>query len=640
MWVSGRGVPGFFDKEGGKIATRDMRHKEAGSQGFAAALPSSLSSLHFNIEPLARLVAGRVLARKPKGWHTMKPDINQFRAAFSANFDPNTLVNPRKNCAVLKGENAMIDIRANITRFSDDDSGNVTIFSVFMVVLILTITGASVDIMRFEAVRAKMQSTMDRAVLAAADLDQEQDPQAVVIDYMTKAGIEDVLGSVTVDQGLNYRTVTAQGTTDLNTIFLHMSGMDTLTAPALSAAEEKISNVEISVVLDVSGSMGGSRIENMRDAAAEFIDTVIQDTGEGSGLTTVSLVPYNATVNLGTTVAEYFTLSNVHNYSNCVTFDAGDFNTVAITPTEELERLGHFDRYSTNQSSTAISGPWCKTGNTSAVMVHSSDRTALKNHINSLNAGGNTAIDLGVKWGVALLDPAANPAVSEMATDGLVTTDAATRPAAYTDPEAIKFVVVMTDGENTTQYDLKSHHKYGMSDVWIDDRGTSSKSDDRFSVMVRDWSGTSNDRYYWVRYNGYSSSYKYRSSIDGGGNAERMSNADLFARFGTRAAAQKFLLQPYYDGYVSYDDYYDMYYASEAIVNGSMADARLEDICDAAKAKGIVVFAIGFEAPQGGQDAMLNCASSPSHYFDVDGVEITETFHAIARQINSLRLIQ
>lgn len=691
MWVSGRGVPGFFDKEGGKIATRDMRHKEAGSQGFAVSLPSSLSSLHFNIEPLARLVAGRVLARKPKGWHTMKPDINQFRAAFSANFDPNTLVNPRKNCAVLKGENAMIDIRANITRFSDDDSGNVTIFSVFMVVLILTITGASVDIMRFEAVRAKMQSTMDRAVLAAADLDQEQDPQAVVIDYMTKAGIEDVLGSVTVDQGLNYRTVTAQGTTDLNTIFLHMSGMDTLTAPALSSAEEKISNVEISVVLDVSGSMGGSRIENMRAAAAEFIDTVIQDTGEGSGLTTVSLVPYNATVNLGDTVSEYFTLTSLfgsdpngnqnngwgngdqdapggslcHNnaenydegqasasctsdtatpppaaYSSCVSFEASDFKSVSISPDQMLTRLGHFDRYSTNTSSTSIGSPWCKTGNTSAIMVHSADRTALKAHINSLNAGGNTAIDLGMKWGVALLDSATRPAVAQMATDGHVPTEASSRPAAYDDPEAIKFVVVMTDGENTTQYDLKSKYKYGWSSIWVDDRGTSSKSDDRYSVRVVDNKGDTNDLYYWVRYDGYSHSYKYRSQPDGGSNAVPMYNAELFSRFGTRAAAQKFFVTPYYDGYVSYDEYYDLYYASQATVDGNMADDRLDDICSAAKEEGIVVFTIGFEAPTRGQQAMKSCASSEAHYFDVDGVEITETFHAIARQINSLRLIQ
>lgn len=522
---------------------------------------------------------------------------------------------------------------AFITRFSQHEDGNVTIFSVFMLVLILMITGASVDIMRFEATRAKMQGTLDRAVLAAADLDQEQDPTAVVNDYMAKAGLSDVLADVDVDQGLNYRTVTASGSADMNMIFLHMSGIDTLTVPGLSVAEEKISDVEISMVLDISGSMGGTRIDNMQAAAKEFVETVIQDEND-AGLTTVSLIPYNATVNLGSTLANYWNLSDQHNYSNCATFPASAFNTVAINPSAEIERLGHFDRYSTSESSSAISSPWCKTGNQGAMMVHSSDVDALKTHINSLTAGGNTAIDLGMKWGVALLDPATNPAVIALAADDIVEDNAADRPTSYDDPEAIKFVVVMTDGENTTQYDLKSQYKYGMSDVWIDDRGTSNTSDDRFSLKVQ------NDVYFWQRYEGSSWSYRYRSYPDGNGNAERMSYADLFARFGTKAVAKKMYEKPYYDGYVSNTKYNDIYYASTAIVNGSAADERLSDICSAAKQAGVVVFAIGFEAPTGGQEAMQDCASSSSHYFDVEGVEITETFHAIARQINSLRLIQ
>lgn len=571
-------------------------------------------------------------------------------------------------------------------RFAEQEDGNVTIFSVFMLVLILTITGASVDIMRFEATRAKMQGTLDRAVLAAADLDQEQDPTAVVNDYMAKAGLADVLADVQVDQGINYRTVSASGRVNMDTIFLHMSGFDTLTAPADSTAEEKVSNVEISLVLDVSGSMGGTRIENMRNAAAEFVDTVIQSSSTDTGLTTVSVVPYNATVNLGDTVGDYFNLYNLyatrnqnngwgngdqdapgnslcHNnaenydegqasaacetgsepivhYSSCPTFEASDFRSVAVSPSQVLGRLAHFDLYSTNQYSTSISNPWCKTGNTSAVMAHSADATALKNHINSLNAGGNTAIDLGVKWGVAMLDPAMRPAIAEMANDGLVVPDAAARPAAYDDPEAIKFVVVMTDGENTTQYDLKEHHKYGFSKVYVDDRGTSDKSDDRYSVKVHDKPGDDDDVYYWVRYRDGYYSQRYRNYPDGGSSAKKIANVELFERFGTKAAGKKFLEKPYYDGWVTYSEYVDMYYAYEATVDGNEADNRLDDICDAAKDEGIVIFTVGFEAPSGGQAAMRNCASSDAHYFDVEGVEITETFHAIARQINSLRLIQ
>jgi hypothetical protein len=66
----------------------------------------------------------------------------------------------------------------------------------------------------------------------------------------------------------------------------------------------------------------------------------------------------------------------------------------------------------------------------------------------------------------------------------------------------------------------------------------------------------------------------------------------------------------------------------------------LSNICAAARAKNIVIWSIGFEVSNHGANVMRDCASSPSHFFRVEGVEITEAFSAIARQINQLRLTQ
>lgn len=119
-----------------------------------------------------------------------------------------------------------------------------------------------------------------------------------------------------------------------------------------------------------------------------------------------------------------------------------------------------------------------------------------------------------------------------------------------------------------------------------------------------------------------------------------MTNAEVFARWGTRAFGQKFFRRPYYDGWVSYNQYYNAYYAYVPIVSGEQADARLSTICGAARDADITVFAIGFEAPDEGQAAMRDCASSPAHYFPVEGLEISDAFQAIARTINQLRLTQ
>jgi hypothetical protein len=66
----------------------------------------------------------------------------------------------------------------------------------------------------------------------------------------------------------------------------------------------------------------------------------------------------------------------------------------------------------------------------------------------------------------------------------------------------------------------------------------------------------------------------------------------------------------------------------------------LSNICQAAKDEHIVIWSIGFEVTDHGANVMQDCASSPSHFFRVEGVEISEAFEAIARQINQLRLTQ
>ncbi|MGP6087480.1 pilus assembly protein TadG-related protein [Antarctobacter jejuensis] len=189
--------------------------------------------------------------------------------------------------------------------FAKDEDGNVTIFSVYMILLILLVSGAAVDIMRFEATRAQLQTTMDRAVLAAADLDQVQTSDAVVRDYLEKSGMNHVLLGTEVTSGLNHRTVKAWGESDMATLFLKMSGYDNLTPPAISVAEEKISNVEISLVLDISGSMRfNDRMVKLKPAAQAFVSKVMAENTDS--VTTLNLVPFAGQVNPGDILFDYF----------------------------------------------------------------------------------------------------------------------------------------------------------------------------------------------------------------------------------------------------------------------------------------------------------------------------------------------
>jgi len=528
----------------------------------------------------------------------------------------------------------------HVRRFRGDEDGSMVIFSLFVFLLMVMVGGIAVDTMRAEMRRTELQSTIDRAILAAADLDQTRPPAEVVNDYFEKAGMSAYLGNVTVTQGLNFKTVTATGSYPLDTFFMRMSGVDTINVPGRGTAEERVTDVEISLVLDISGSMGwNNKIANLRTAARDFVDTVVKDSDDG--LTTISIVPYNATVNLGSVLSQYYTLSDEHDYSRCAIFPDAAFFDTTISRTDELERLGHFDLNSQDQDSTEIPNPWCPDTDYGSILVHSHNTSTLKSHINGLGASGNTAIDLGMKWGVALLDPSASTLITDMIADGRVSGEAASRPAAYTNIDTLKVVVLMTDGENTTQFDLRDSRKSGYSNIFVDRRGDSDPSNDRFSVRIRDNSGTANDVYYLPRYEGWSWSWRYQNEPDGGlSNVERMTFPEVFARWGTAAYALEFYRRPYLDGWVSYNTYYWEWYSWGSIVGPDDADDRLEDICSEARNAGITIFTIGFEAPQRGLAAMSDCASSPNHYFDVEGTEISEAFSAIASQINQLRLTQ
>ena len=140
--------------------------------------------------------------------------------------------------------------------------------------------GIGIDMMYAELQRTKIQNTLDRAVLAAADLDNELDAQGVVEDYMARMGLSDALVSVDVDEGLNYRTVTADGYRTMPSNFMQLIGIDNMQAGGHAQAMERINKVEVSMVLDISGSMDdGDKMAELQTAASDFVDTLLASGG-------------------------------------------------------------------------------------------------------------------------------------------------------------------------------------------------------------------------------------------------------------------------------------------------------------------------------------------------------------------------
>lgn len=463
------------------------------------------------------------------------------------------------------------DLAAFTRNFRDEEDGMVTLFACLMIFCMLMISGIGYDMMRHEMERTRIQAVADRAVLAAADLDQTLTAQDVVQDYFDKSGMGDFVSSVEVNEGLNFRSVKVNAETTMNTAFMDYLGVEQLRVPAVSAAEEKVNKVEISLVLDISGSMkNNNKMQNLKDAAGTFVETVLDPANEN--LISVSMIPYSEHVNAGPLIYNQLNMQTKHNYSHCVEFPDEEFSSVVLNTTRTYDQMQHFQWNTWSNEAPGVRNTRydtvCPRQSYERIVATSQDADQLKSQIDLFKPRAGTSIFLGMKWGAAMLDPSFRPLNSTLASQGFVDGAFASRPASYSDDETMKTIILMTDGQNDRSYRIASRYY----------RTTSHYA-------------------HWNRYN----------------------------------------LNQYLNWYVN-SSYHNQFYYQK--YNADYGDSLLDNICDAAKDKNIIIWSIGFEVTDHGANVMRNCASSPSHFFRVEGVEIEEAFTSIARQINKLRLTQ
>ncbi|WP_296761733.1 vWA domain-containing protein [Sediminimonas sp.] len=417
---------------------------------------------------------------------------------------------------------------------------------------------------------------------------------------------------------------------------MKMMGVDTMSAPAAGAAEESIGSVEVSLVLDISGSMNSnSRLTRLKPAARNFVDTILENSEQDK--VSISIVPYATQVNAGKPLLDKYTTTQEHAYSHCVNFIADEYSRSDLARDVQMERTAHFDVFT--YSENPISTPVCPTRAGSEILPLSGDRTELFNHINALSASGNTSIDIGMKWGTTLLDPGTRSVVSDLVAENRIDSEFDGRPSNYRDGETLKIVVLMSDGENTNQYKLNPSLRDGNSDVW-------------YNADARKYSVLKDNSFYWPhddnwhdhpygngtyeecgwRKSDWNWNYVCEEQTEPG-TAVRLTYPELWAQTSLAWNAR-------YNYEFSSGAWGEWYNSAYTYVNATAKDQRTNHVCDAAKDQGVIVFSIGFEAPNRGERVLERCASSPSHYFDVDGLEIEEAFTSIAASIRKLRLTQ
>ena len=553
--------------------------------------------------------------------------------------------------------------RQSLIRYHRADDGSMLIFGLFLFVSMLLIAGMALDLMRFEERRTKLQATIDRAVLAAADMDQTLDCKSVVKDWFQKAGAatpaDDQITCTKNDFGSEVKVVAS---TSMPTWFMKMVGVPTLTTPTASTAEEKIGSVEISLVLDVSGSMNSnSRLTNLKPAAKSFVDQMFDSVETGK--LSMSIVTYSTQASLGQDLLKYFWHTAEHTDSSCLEFASSDYLTTGLMPKStpvgsppgtndrKYQLNGHFDPFYTSAPPTLFNCP-SDTQTERATLALATDRNVLKAKINALTASGNTSIDIGMKWGAALLDPSMQPVVTAMIAEGKIANAAAGRPYSFThvdgskNNDVLKVIVLMTDGENTTEYRLRdingNDYDFGPSQVFYNNTSNSSYNGSSWYKRFSWYDPTRSSNKYYSLYTGSWRSEPWGTQsgdISGSDTTVQLTWPEVWKMMSHNWLADNIVYRVY--GSTTTRNKWRAGYSSSittSYVSSAPKDTYTLNMCGAAKDKGIKIYTIAFEAPTDGQDLLKQCASSPAHYYLTSGSNITHVFSAIANSINKLRL--
>ena len=263
--------------------------------------------------------------------------------------------------------------------------------------------------------------------------------------------------SIAFAVGSDGMSMTASGTAYIKTPFLQLANIAKL--PLISTATTQFSqaqlatggnggqNIEVAMMLDITGSMAGQKLTDLKASATDLINIVVWDD-QSKFTSKVAIVPFSEDIRLpnttalgkarSTTLATSKSVSGTTYYlSDCVVERTGTQKYTDAAPAAGQYAMGH---YTSTFTGTTTKKGVCTVPVGAEVMPLSSDKTALLNKVAGLSAGGGTAGHLGTAWAWYTLSP------------NWASLWATSTPAAYGSANLEKIAILMTDGEYNTQY--------------------------------------------------------------------------------------------------------------------------------------------------------------------------------------------
>jgi len=191
----------------------------------------------------------------------------------------------------------------SIGKFAKDRKGAFAMQFALMAVPLCVCTGLAIDGGRAFLARFELASAIDAAALAVgsqpedATGEQRNEVARKFVEMNFKTAHDDPIALELVELGGEDEAVMLRGSVAINTFFMPLVGQPYVTVEAESEVRRGGANVEVTLALDVTGSMAGTRIAGLQSAAKILIDEVVS-TAQEPFYSKVAIAPWSSSVNL------------------------------------------------------------------------------------------------------------------------------------------------------------------------------------------------------------------------------------------------------------------------------------------------------------------------------------------------------
>lgn len=319
--------------------------------------------------------------------------------------------------------------------FPKASRGQISIMFALLLIPIVGFIGGVLDFSQKISYENKLQSTLDSVSIAVAkeiarnNTAKDADLKKIGdIIFKTNHILPDNITASPYVILRDKETLTVSQTASLKTSFMALVGVSKLEIEITSKINIKRSDVELAMILDMSGSMRGSKMSDLKIATKDLVNTLIQDT-TGLASVKISYIPWTRGVLINNPMNKQVLKNNYSGKYNC----GGSRKKPTEKSPAKQPISASLDKWGYQESCPQTS-----------IVPLTDNKTVLLSAVNGWVADGGTYSDTGLTWGWGTLSPAWN---------GLWSTTAAAKPY----EKVKKFVVLMTDGDNnTTQADTRS----------------------------------------------------------------------------------------------------------------------------------------------------------------------------------------